>query len=106
MEIIKNDEFGGWFVGTFEPNLIKKEDIEVGIKRIKADTQPDFHYHKIKTEYTVLIEGKIICQTKKLIVEPGLIIKLYPYEKNDQYFPIDSLILVINTPSIQGDKYF
>ena len=105
MEIIKNDELKGWFVGIFEPNLIKKDDIEVGIKRIKANTYPDFHYHKIKTEYTILIEGKIICQTIKKVVESGSIIKLYPYEKNDQYFPIDSLILVINTPSIQGDKY-
>ena len=96
---------GGWFVGSFEPNLIKKEDIEVGVKKIAANTKPDYHYHKIKTEYTILLEGKIICLTENIHVETGSIIKLLPYEKNDQFFPVESLILVINTPSIKADKY-
>ena len=105
LEIITNNKLGGWFVGCFEPNLIKREDIEVGIKKIPSNTNPDYHYHKIKTEYTILLEGKIVCVKDNIEVEAGSIIKLLPYEKNDQFFPIESLILVINTPSIQGDKY-
>ena len=105
VEILKDKNLGGWFVGNFEPSLIKRDDIEVGIKNIKANTQPDFHYHKLKTEYTILLEGQIICIKKNIVVEPGTIIKLYPYEKNDQFFPVDSLILILNTPSIKGDKY-
>ena len=105
MEIIDNCNLGGWFVGSFKPNLINNQDIEVGIKVIPQNTKPDYHFHKIKTEYTILIQGKIICLEKKIHVLPGTTIKLLPYEKNDQFFPERSLILVLNTPSVKGDKY-
>ena len=75
------------------------------IKEIPKGTMPDYHFHKKKTEYTILIKGKIICLEKNIHVSPGSIIKLFPYEKNDQFFSEESLILVLNTPSIQGDKY-
>lgn len=105
MEVIKNSDLRGWFVGNFEPNLIKRDDIEVGIKEIPKGTMPDYHFHKKKTEYTILIKGKIICLEKNIHLSPGSIIKLLPYEKNDQFFSEDSLILILNTPSIQADKY-
>ena len=59
MEIIKCDNLNGWFVGNFKPNLIYSEDIEFGYKRIPKNTYPDYHFHKFKTEYTILIEGSI-----------------------------------------------
>ena len=46
MEVIKNSDLRGWFVGNFEPNLIKRDDIEVGIKEISKGTMPDYHFHK------------------------------------------------------------
>ena len=39
------------------------------------------------------------------IIKPITCIKLLPYQKNDQFFAEDSLILVINTPSKKDDKY-
>ncbi len=105
MEIIDNSDLGGWFVGSFKPNLVNNQDIEVGIKVIPENTKPDYHFHKIKTEYTILLQGKIICLEKNIHISPGTTIKLLPYEKNDQFFPERSLILVLNTPSVKGDKY-
>ena len=105
MELINCNDFGGWFVGSFDPKLIERNDIEFGYKRIPKNTKPDYHFHKLKTEYTILLEGRIICLDKNQIIKPITCIKLLPYEKNDQFFPDESLILVINTPSKQNDKY-
>ena len=106
MEIIDCNEYKGWYAGNFYPNLVKSKDIEFGFKRIAKCTEPDYHYHKIKTEFTILIEGKIICKNNNTVVSPISCIKLDPYEKNDQYFSEESLILIINTPSITGDKHY
>ena len=105
MEIINCDEYFGWFVGQFKPALIYSKDLEFGYKRIPKNTEPDFHYHKFKTEYTILLEGEILCKSINKIIRPISCIKMNPHEKNDQFYKEDSLILVINTPSVMGDKY-
>ena len=106
MKVINCNSYNGWFVGNFKPNLIASEELEFGYKKIPAGTDPDFHYHKHKTEYTILIEGKIELQFNKQIITPIATIILYPNEKNDQHFIEDSLILIINTPSKTGDKHY
>ena len=106
MEIINCNDYFGWFVGKFNPNLIYSNDLEFGYKKIPRDSKPDYHYHKFKTEYTILIEGEIFCESISKIIKPISCIKLEPLEKNDQLFTKDSLILVINTPSMQHDKHF
>ena len=106
MEFINCNEYGGWFLGDFEPSLIKNKDLEFGYKRIPKNTKPDYHFHKFKTEYTILLEGKIKCLESNKVIIPITCIKLSPFEKNDQYFIEDSLILIINNPSKRDDKYF
>lgn len=105
MEIINCNDFNGWYAGKFKPTLVNTKDIEFGFKKISKNTRPDYHYHKYKTEYTILIEGLILCESINKRIKPITCIKLLPYEKNDQYFLEESLILIINTPSIQNDKY-
>lgn len=105
MEIINCNNFNGWFVGNFEPTLVSTNKIEFGFKNIPKNTKPDHHYHKFKTEYTILIEGLILCESINKIIKPITCIKLLPHEKNDQYFLEDSLIMIINTPSVKNDKH-
>ena len=105
MEIIKSDNFNGWFVGDFEPCLLKNKYLEFGFKRIKANSKPDYHFHNIKTEYTILIEGQILLENDGRIIEPITTIILYPKEKNNQHYLKDSLIMIINVPSVKDDKY-
>ena len=105
MEIISCNDFNGWFAGKFQPALVNTEDIEFGFKKIPKNSSPDYHYHTKKTEYTILIDGLILCKEANQIVKPVTCIKLLPYERNDQYFLEDSLILIINTPSVQNDKH-
>ena len=106
MEIINCNEYNGWFVGDFQPALIDSKDFEFGYKRIKAGTRPDYHYHKYKTEYTILLEGKIQLEYSNKIINPITTILLLPNEKNDQFFIEDSLILIVNTPSRSKDKHY
>lgn len=105
MEIIDCNNFNGWFVGDFKPSLITTNKIEFGFKKIPKNTKPDYHFHKFKTEYTILIEGLILCESIDKIVKPINCIKLHPLEKNDQFFLEDSLIMIINSPSVKNDKY-
>lgn len=105
MEIIPCDKLNGWFVGDFEPNILKSKNLEFGYKRISKGTKPDYHFHKYKTEYTILLEGLIRLEINNEIIKPITCIRLNPLEKNDQYFLENCLILIINTPSVRNDKY-
>ena len=104
VKILDVNHFRGWFVGSFEPALVHSKDIEVGFKRVKKGTVPDFHYHKLKTEYTILIEGLV--SVEGVNYSPLTCFQIDPYIRCPLFFLEDSLILVINTPSCPGDKYF
>ena len=67
MEIIDCNEYKGWYAGNFYPNLVKSKDIEFGFKRIAKCTEPDYHYHKIKTEFTILIEGILVLSLLSIV---------------------------------------
>ena len=105
MEVIDCNSYNGWFIGDFKPNLINSKEFEFGYKKIPKGLKPDYHFHKSKTEFTILIEGKIILEKSNQLIEPITCIKLLPGERNDQSFIEDSIIMIINTPSIKGDKY-
>ena len=48
MKVAKLDDMiKGWFVGNFEPTLLKTNDVEVAVKRYKKGDYEDRHYHKI-----------------------------------------------------------
>ena len=53
------DMVKGWFVGNFEPTLCKTNDVEVAVKNYKAGDHEGKHYHKIATEFTVIISGQV-----------------------------------------------
>lgn len=102
---MKLDNFtGGWLVGNFIPSLIKTDAIEVGIKEISAGTTGDGHYHKLITEYTIILHGHAILNNQEYF--KGDIIILKPNEKNYTKFIKDTLILSIKSMSIPDDKYY
>lgn len=94
---------GGWFIGDFEPSAIRNQGFEICYKlHKKGDFWPK-HIHKIATELTVLLHGrmKILGQ----VIEPGDIFIIYPDEVADPEFLEDCEVIVVKTPSIVGDKY-
>jgi quercetin dioxygenase-like cupin family protein len=93
----------GWFIGDFEPSVLKTKDFEVGILTHKKGEEWPKHYHKIATEYTVLLSGSMtICGE---LIEPGTIFILEPNEIADPIFHEDCTVIVVKTPSVIGDKY-
>jgi len=95
---------GGWFIGDFSPNVLRVKDFEVGVlTRTKAGQKWDKHYHKLATEYNVLISGKMILSGVEL--NPGDIFVLEPFEIADPEFLEDCVLVCVKTPSCTTDKY-
>ena len=61
IEVFKLDQMiNGWFIGNFNPSLALTNDVEVAIKRYKSGDYEEKHYHKIATEYTVILNDRVL----------------------------------------------
>lgn len=95
--------FKGWFIGDFEPTMFKTQDVEVGVKYyIKGDYEPA-HFHKIATEFTVILEGKV--EMNGNVYESGSILKILPYESTDFKALTNVKTVVVKIPGALNDKY-
>tara|TARA_R110000822_G_scaffold13216_1_gene47072 strand:- start:2292 stop:2615 length:324 start_codon:yes stop_codon:yes gene_type:complete len=98
-----DDMVGGWFIGDFEPSILKTKDFEVGVLSHKKGEDWPTHYHKEITEYNVLVSGKMIIAGETL--SSGDIFVIAPNEIADPEFLEDCTVVVVKTPSVIGDKY-
>lgn len=104
MTIFEHKEmFKGWFVGDFEPTGFRTEHCEVAVRSYVAGEQEPWHYHKIGTEITYVISGKVVMAEKT--VEAGQGIVLEPNEGSAFTALEDSLLCIVKVPSVKGDKY-
>jgi quercetin dioxygenase-like cupin family protein len=99
---IKN-MFKGWFIGDFEPSLYKTQVVEVGVKEYKAGEYEPQHYHKIATEFTVIIEGEVEMNGKSY--STGDVIKIMPNEMTDFKAIKNTKTVVVKIPGAKNDKY-
>jgi quercetin dioxygenase-like cupin family protein len=97
------DYVRGWFIGNFEPSLLKTPDFEVGVLRHKKGEYWAPHYHKESVEYNVLISGKMIVQERE--INSGDIFVFEKGEVADPIFLEDCILVVVKTPSIPSDKF-
>lgn len=93
----------GWIIGNFDPSIVKTKDIEIGLKYYNKGQIDDEHYHKIITEYTIVVYGKV--KMLDNVYSNGDIIKIVPMQINKFECLEDACVLVIKTPSIIDDKY-
>ena len=93
----------GWFIGNFEPSVLKTDQFEVAlITHIKGEQWPK-HYHAVATEYNLLVSGSMrICGQQ---IQPGDVFVLEPNEVADPEFLEDCKVVCVKVPSIKGDKY-
>ena len=47
----------GWFIGNFEPSMLKTSSFEVGFKLHEAGEKYGFHYHEKVTEFNLIVEN-------------------------------------------------
>jgi quercetin dioxygenase-like cupin family protein len=104
MKIQKLDNMHrGWFIGHFDPSVLKTEDFEVGLLTHKKGEVWPKHYHAVATEYNVLVSGSMTIGGNDIV--PGDIFILEPNEVAEPVFHEDCLIVCVKTPSVKGDKY-
>lgn len=94
---------GGWFVGNFDPSLIKTNDCEVAYKTYARGTREHAHYHKIATEITVITKGKVKMFNR--IFEEGDIIIVEPGDVTSFEALDDAGTVVVKFPGANDDKY-
>lgn len=93
----------GWFVGAFSPSAHVTDGCEVGVKYYKAGDQESAHYHKIATEITLILSGKVRMAGREW--GEGDIVVLEPGEVTDFEALTDAINVVVKSPGALSDKY-
>jgi quercetin dioxygenase-like cupin family protein len=104
MKLAKLDEMiKGWFVGNFDPTLIRTGDVEVAVKRYEKGDYEERHYHKLATEITVVVSGRV--RMNGIVYQEGDIIIVEPFEATDFEALEDAVNTVVKYPGAKNDKY-
>ncbi|MBE5865453.1 MAG: hypothetical protein E7292_04450 [Lachnospiraceae bacterium] len=104
MKRAKLDEMTkGWFVGDFTPTLYKTTDCEVAVKHYKKGDAEEKHFHRIATELTVIVKGRV--RMFEEIFEEGDIVIVEPGEATAFEALEDSINVVVKLPGAKNDKY-
>lgn len=93
----------GWFIGNFEPSLFKTNDCEVAVKSYHEGDYEEKHYHKIATEFTVVVKGRIRMFDREF--GEGDIVMVEPGDTTDFTALTDVMNVVIKIPGANNDKY-
>jgi len=104
MRVAKLDDMvKGWFIGNFDPTLIKTNDVEVAVKEYKKGDYEEKHHHKIATEITVIVSGKV--RMNGIEYSKGDIIVIEPNEATDFEALEDTVNTVVKYPGASDDQY-
>jgi quercetin dioxygenase-like cupin family protein len=98
-----SDMVRGWFVGDFEPSLLRTSGVEVAVQTFKAGSHEAWHIHKIATEITVIVRGRARMNGREF--GEGDMILIQPGFGTDFEALEDTTTAVVKLPSVRGDKY-
>ncbi|TKB78026.1 MAG: hypothetical protein E8D45_04850 [Nitrospira sp.] len=98
-----SDMIKGWFVGDFDPASFRTNACEVACKQYKAGESEGRHVHRIATEITLVVHGRVAMNGRSY--SAGSIIVLEPGEATDFSVKEDATTVVVKVPSVVGDKY-
>ncbi|MFA5832059.1 MAG: hypothetical protein WDA22_01160 [Bacteroidota bacterium] len=98
-----NDMTKGWFIGNFLPTMVKTNEVEVAVKKYNEGDYESKHYHKIATEITVIVSGKV--RMNGIVYNQDDIIVIEPFEATDFYAISNTVTAVVKIPGANNDKY-
>jgi hypothetical protein len=98
-----SDMTNGWFVGDFSPTVLATRAVEVGVKRYTAGQKEERHYHKVATEVTLILTGRVRMNDKEF--HAGEIITIEPMVSTDFEVIEDATTVVVKLPGEPNDKY-
>lgn len=91
-------------MGNFTPTVLSTNDVEVAVKRYKKGDYESCHYHKIATEITVIISGRVRMNGQEYGADS--IIVMEPGESTDFECLEDNTVnVVVKHPGANNDKY-
>ena len=93
----------GWFIGDFDPSIIKTDLFEAAVKYYKAGAYEPRHYHRMAREITVIVDGVVEMNGRRY--GKGDIIDIQPHEPTDFRAITAAQTAVIKVPSVKGDKF-
>ena len=99
-----HDMVKGWFVGGFTPTAHRTDACEVAVKSYRAGDKEAAHYHKIATEITLVLSGRVRMMGREW--GEGDIVVLDPGETTDFEALTDAVNIVVKTPGALDDKFF
>lgn len=97
-----NDMTRGWFIGNFEPSILKTDKFEIGVLHHKAGEKWPFHIHDESVEYNALISGSM--NLNGTIYNSG---DFFLFDKGHPAVPIfltDCIVVCVKVPSAPSDK--
>jgi len=94
---------GGWFVGPFQPTAYDTDACEVAVKHYKAADREQEHLHKVATEITLVLAGRVRMSGREW--PTGSIVVLSPGEPTDFEAITDATTVVVKVPGVLNDKY-
>lgn len=100
-----NDDFEkGWFLGSFPKSLIPNFETEVSIKYYNEGDYDAKHYHKIATEYTVIVDGLV--EMNGIQYKTGDLLVIEPGDATDfRVLSTKAITCVVKSPGVLNDKY-
>lgn len=93
----------GWFIGSFNPTLLDTETVEVAVKHYAAGDFEAAHYHKLGTEFTVIISGEVTMNGERRV--SGDIVVIEPDETVAFCALTPAVTVVVKIPGAKNDKY-
>jgi quercetin dioxygenase-like cupin family protein len=93
----------GWFVGAFSPSALTTNACEVAVKYYKAGEREGKHHHKVATEVTLVLSGRVRMLGKEWT--KGDIIVIAPGTATDFEALTDATNVVVKLPGALNDKY-
>lgn len=104
MKIAKLDEMTkGWFIGNFEPSLYKTNNVEVAVKKYQKGEKEEAHYHKIATEFTLIVQGRVKMFEQEFVA--GDIVVVEPNDITSFECLDEAVNVVVKIPGANHDKY-
>jgi hypothetical protein len=104
MHIAKlSDMVRGWFVGDFTPTALVTQAVEVAVKSYAAGDKEERHYHKVATETTLILTGRVRMNGTEYLANEILVIE--PMESTDFEALEDTTTVVVKVPGAPKDKY-
>jgi len=98
-----SDMVRGWFIGDFSPTVLTTQAVEVGVKLYKAGDSEERHFHKIATEVTIILSGRVRMNGVEFVA--GDIVTTEPMESTDFEVLEDASTVVVKLPGAINDKY-